>query len=95
MGMIERITEAEAAKDLASILERVRTQGVSFEIVRGEQVVARLEPPPAAAQKAGSIGDLIEALRKLPPLSAEDSAAWEKDLADIRKEAPMQIREWE
>ena len=92
MGMIERISEADAARDLAGLLERVRTQGVCFEIVSGDKVVARLEPP---APTVKTVADLIEALRAVPQLTVEDSAAWEKDLADIRKELPMQNREWD
>ena len=97
MGIVVRITEAEAVRDLAGMLERVRTQGAVFDIVRGEVVVARLgaavsdEAPP----KFGTMGALLEAMRKVPPLDPEDSLAFEKDLADIRKEFPMQNREWD
>jgi hypothetical protein len=45
MGRIERSTEADVVLDLAAVLERVRTQGMTFDIVRGADVVARLESP--------------------------------------------------
>ena len=95
MGRIERITEAEAARDLTGMVERVRSEGATFEIVRGEDVVARLVPPPSEPSKIGTMAGLLEAMRKFPPLSPEESAAFEKDLADIRKEMPMQNREWD
>ena len=97
MGMIERITEAEAARDLPGILDRVRIEGLTFEIVRGDQVVARLEPAATTegAPKFGTMDALLDALRKIPPLDPDDSRAFEKDLGDIRREFPMQIREWD
>ena len=93
MGIIVRITEAEAVRDISALLERVRTQGVSGEILRGDEVVARLEPAPEPKRK--TMASLISAMSQLPPLSEEDSTAWELDLADIRKSMPMQIREWD
>ena len=100
MGLIVRITEAEAVRDMPALLERVRTQGISVEILRGAEVVARLSRPTgegeaAASPKGMTLGELIAALRSGPRLDPEDSLAFERDLADIRKEFPMQEREWD
>ena len=94
MGMIERITQAEAARDLTGILERVRAHGVSFEIVRGDQVVARLGPPPAIA-KVCAVEQFVEMWKRMPRLDPEDAAQFDADLIAIRKELPMQNRQWD
>ena len=100
MGLNVRITEAEAVRDMGALLERVRTQGISVEILRGEEVVARLSPPESEGEAKGqrkivTLNDLIEAIRNGPRLDPEDSLAFERDLADIRKGMPMQNREWD
>ncbi len=100
MGVIVRITETEAVRDLGALLERVRTQGISIEILRGADVVARLSPPEtddkeAKLESRPTLNDLIAAIRSGPRLDPEDSLAFERDLADIRREMSMQNREWD
>ncbi len=95
MGIIERISEADAVRDIGGILERVRTQGASIEIVRGEEVVARVTPGMGPAAGSCTIEQLIAVWKRLPRLEPDDSAAFEADLAAIRNEFPMQEREWE
>lgn len=101
MGIIERITEAEAIRDISGLLDRVRVDGVSVEIVRGDSVVARLSPgladalETANAPKHGTIDALLKALDKVPAAPAEECEAWERELADLRRQSPTQVREWD
>jgi hypothetical protein len=81
LGLIVRITEAEAVRDVAALLDRVRTQGVTVEIVNGEEVVTRIAPPgnvETPSAKACKVEQFIELWKRLPRLDPED-AAWPSD----------------
>lgn len=100
MGIIERITEAEAVRDISGLIERVRTQGTSIEIVRGEEVVARISPAasqalPDGKPMHGTIEALLEAFEKVPQVPLEESELWEREVSELRKMAPMQVRTWD
>lgn len=103
MGMIERVTESDVAEKFEDLMERVRKDGATFEIMRDGQVVARIVPAVAepaqvtdsTTAKLGTIDALLAALEKVPRLCPEDSAAWEADQEAIRKAFPMQERKWD
>ncbi len=89
----ERITAAEAAAHLPDMLERVRLEGVVFEITSGDEVVARVVP--REGKKALTIGELFEAMKSWPRLGPEESKAFEADLDMIRREAGPPRNPWE
>lgn len=92
---VRRISEREAAENLSGVLDRAR-DGESFEITRGGRVVARIVPAaPGKRTKVKTLAELVAAIRSGPRLDPEDSAAFEKDLEAIRKEFPVQVREWD
>ncbi len=92
---VHRISEREAAENLSGVLDRAR-DGESFEITRGGEVVARIVPVASGKRaKVKTLADLVTAIQSGPRLDPEDSLAFEKDLEAIRKEFPMQEREWD
>lgn len=92
---VHRISEREAAENLSGVLDRVR-DGESFEVVRDDQVVARIVPSaPVKRAKVKTLAELVAAIQSGPRLDPEDSVAFEKDLEAIRKAFPMQEREWD
>ena len=85
---------AEAERNLADLLNRVRDEGASFEIVRGDEVVACIVAP-KPAPKTKTLGDFLEAMKSWPRLDPEDAAQFEADLEAIRKELPMPDVKWD
>lgn len=90
---MERISATEAARNFSDILNRVRYQGASFEIARGNEVVARIVP--AAPPRTVKVAALDELFTKLPKLGPEDAERFEEDLRSIRREATLPEPEWE
>lgn len=68
------ITATDAARNFASLLDRVEHGGERFTVVRRGRVVAQLEP---AVRGRGA--DLKEVLRRHRP-----DPAWRDDLDDVR-----------
>ena len=80
-----RINADEAARQLDALLERVRKEGESFELARGDEVVARLVPAPS--ERGGRDFDavaLTELFRQLPDLG-DDAEAFAQDVESVRK----------
>ena len=61
--MEKKITATELAKSLSDVLNRVYYRGESFVIERNGDVVATLGP--AKPEKAATVGELIEHLKKI------------------------------
>jgi antitoxin (DNA-binding transcriptional repressor) of toxin-antitoxin stability system len=82
---MERITATRAAREFSDLLNRVCHQGVSFEVERGNKVVARLIPVGPAARVP--VADLNRVLAELPRL-AEDVESFAADLEAVRRAPP-------
>lgn len=89
---IKTLTATEAARNFSDMLNRVHYRGERFNIVRGGEVIARVEP---AAQKRMTFGELQAFLNSLPPLSEEEAREWQEDLKAIRESAPSPPSSWE
>jgi antitoxin (DNA-binding transcriptional repressor) of toxin-antitoxin stability system len=86
------ITATEAARNFSDMLNRVHYRGERFNIARGGEIVARVEP---ASPKRMTVGELRELLDSLPPLSQEEADAWAEDLKAIRESAPLPPSPWD
>jgi len=80
---MERINVADAQRDFTALVNRVYRQGVSVDVERDKQVIARLSPvrPPATLK----MRDLPMLLARLPRLE-EDAAPFGDDLRAIRRQ---------
>jgi antitoxin (DNA-binding transcriptional repressor) of toxin-antitoxin stability system len=85
--MMNRISATNAARNFSDLINRVRYQGASFEIERGNEVIARIIP--AAPSATLRIADLDEQWAQLPRLDPDDAALFEASLQDIRQNATL------
>jgi antitoxin (DNA-binding transcriptional repressor) of toxin-antitoxin stability system len=91
--MMNRISATHAARNFSDLINRVRYQGTSFEIERGNEVIARIIP--AAPSATLSIADLDEQWAQLPRLDPEDAGLFEASLHDIRQNATLPDSLWD
>jgi antitoxin (DNA-binding transcriptional repressor) of toxin-antitoxin stability system len=83
--MMNPISATHAARNFSELINRVRYQGESFEIERGNEVIAQIIP--AVSSAAPSITELDEQWAQLPRLDPGDAALFEANLQGIRKNA--------
>jgi antitoxin (DNA-binding transcriptional repressor) of toxin-antitoxin stability system len=83
--MMNRISATNAARNFFDLINRVRYQGASLEIERGNEVIARIVP--AIPSATLSIADLDEQWAQLPRLDPEDSGLFEANIQEIRQNA--------
>jgi antitoxin (DNA-binding transcriptional repressor) of toxin-antitoxin stability system len=91
--MIKRISATHAARNFSDLINRVRYQGTSFDIERGNEVIARIVP--AGAPFSLSVAELDERWAQLPRLDQEDAILFEESLGDIRKNATLPDSLWD
>jgi antitoxin (DNA-binding transcriptional repressor) of toxin-antitoxin stability system len=91
--MIKRISATHAARNFSDLINRVRYQGASFDIERGNEVIARIVP--AGAPLPLSVAELDERWAQLPRLDQEDTVLFEESLGDIRKNATLPDSLWD
>lgn len=91
--MFNRISATNAARNFSDLINRVRYQGASFEIERGNEVIARIIPatPPLSV----SITDLDQQWAMLPRLAPDDVPSFEADLRDIGQNAILPDPLWD
>ncbi len=82
MFALERINVTQASRQFSDLLNRVFYQGASFELERGNRVIAKLCP--ASAPREVAIRDLNRLFAELPKLN-EDAEPFAQDLDAIRK----------
>jgi antitoxin (DNA-binding transcriptional repressor) of toxin-antitoxin stability system len=79
--MMSSIAATNAARNFSDLINRVRYQGASFEIERGNEVIARIIPATPSATL--SIADLDERWMQLPRLDTEDAGLFEANIQEI------------
>ena len=89
---MERMSVTQAARQFSDLLNRVFYQGTVVELERGNKVIARLSP--AVPESIVKVKDLNRLFAELPSLG-EGAKALEKDLADIRNQAPKEQNQWD
>ena len=80
---MERITVTQAARQFSDLLNRVSYQGQTFELERGNKVVARLSPVTAAVRGV-PIGELNRLFAELPGLQ-DDAESFAADAMAVRE----------
>lgn len=87
-----RISATEASRNFSDILNRAQYRGEIFEVERGGEVVARIEP---VRRKSLTVGEFRELWKSWPRLDPEDAAQFEEDLKEIRASAPSPPSKWD
>jgi antitoxin (DNA-binding transcriptional repressor) of toxin-antitoxin stability system len=86
---MNRISVIEAGKHFEDLIERVTRQGLTVELVRDDQIVARLSPVRPRLQAS----DLPRFFAGLPSLG-DDAESFARDLERIRQELPRESDPW-
>jgi hypothetical protein len=81
----QSISLTEAARNFSDFVNRVAYRRESFFLVRGKKAVAELRPVISGKR----LSELSGLYRNLPPLSAEEIEALQKDLSLIRAQAVL------
>ena len=89
---MERISVTQAVRQFSDLLNRVFYQRTIVELERGNKVIARISP--VAPESPLKVKDLNRLFVELPSLG-EDAKAFAKDLADIRKQVPLEQNQWD
>jgi len=82
---------AEAAKNFDRLVNQVYAEGISIDLERDHQVIARLTP---ARRSTLTVGELNAFLRNLPRLG-EDADAFAQDVRALRTELPTEKNTWD
>lgn len=91
--MVKRISATHAARNFSDLINRVRYQGTSFDIERGNEVIARIVP--VSVPSTLSIAELSVLWAQLPRLDQEDAALFEESLSNIRESASLPDTLWD
>ena len=91
--MKNRRSVTGVARKFADYINRVAYRGEGFVLMKGRKPVAELRPVPGGR----TVGDLIELLASLPPLSEDESASFARDIDEVRSVTPpAELRDpWE
>jgi len=82
----------DAERNFSKLVEKVYTEGISIDLERGDQVIARLTPALPASKV--SVRDLAAFLESLPSLD-DDAEDFAKDVRAIRAEFPAERNPWD
>jgi antitoxin (DNA-binding transcriptional repressor) of toxin-antitoxin stability system len=88
---MERITVTQAAREFSDLLNRVCYQGASFELARGNRIVARLVP--AGPAKRVTVADLNRVFAELPRLG-DDAEDFGREVDALRRSLPPEGDPW-
>lgn len=72
------ITATQLARNFSDLLNQVRYQGLTLEVVRGNEVVACVSPPSVAS--GFPVAELDRLMASLPRLSDEESREFLADM---------------
>ena len=86
---MERVSVAEAGPRLDELVDRISTQGVTIELERDRQVVARISP----ACRRLRVADLNGVFAGFPSLG-DDAESFARDVEQIRHEVPTESDPW-
>lgn len=89
---MERINVTQAARRFSDLLNRVLYQGATFELERGNKVIARITP--AGPPRHVPVRDLNGLFSDLPELG-DDAATWDKEQQELRNDLPRETDPWD
>jgi prevent-host-death family protein len=84
IAMSRDISATEAARRFSDVLDAVEHDGESFVVHRRGRAVARLSP--AGPSSGRAVKDAL--------LATAPDRAWARELAELRRSAPVQERSW-
>lgn len=93
MAISKSINATEAARNFSDVLNQVKYQDTSFEIMRGRDVIARIVPiGPARGLRVSELNALFA---KLPRLAEDDVDVFERDIEESVMRLAGKEHEWD
>ena len=93
MTISKTINATEVARNFSDVLNQVKYQGTTFDVIRGRDVVARIvSAGPASGLK---VSDLSNLFAKLPHLDEDDAEAFERDIRESVALLTNKGHEWD
>ncbi len=87
------VTATEAARSFSEILNRVKYQGLSFDVRKGAVVMARIIP--AGPERQMKLSELAHFLEHLPGLNPEEMDAFLQDVLAGKHSLEAEHDPWE
>ncbi|MCX4079430.1 antitoxin [Rickettsia rhipicephali] len=88
--MAQIIRATEFVRSFSDIMNRVDYKGKSFDLQKGNHIVARITP--AEIKPSITVRDLEEAFKNGPHLDPEDADQCMKNLEEIRRNTKQDIK---
>lgn len=88
---IQRISATDLARNLASVIDKVRVARLPMTITRGNQDIAQIVP---VINSTITLADLSNLVKK-NQLTKSQKQAFADDLSDIRQSATLPSSSWE
>ena len=93
MTISKSINATEAARNFSDVLNQVKYQGTTFDVVRGRDVVAKIvSADPVSGLKASELGLWFATL---PRLDKDDMAVFEQDISESLASLAHKGQEWD
>jgi antitoxin (DNA-binding transcriptional repressor) of toxin-antitoxin stability system len=89
---MERIALADAERDFSQLVHRVYSEGITVELDRGDQIIARISP--VGPRSALQVRDLNAFLQNLPKLG-DDAEVFREDIRAMRRDLPVECDPWQ
>jgi antitoxin (DNA-binding transcriptional repressor) of toxin-antitoxin stability system len=89
---MERIALADAERDFCQLVHRVYSEGITVELDRGDQIIARISP--VGPRLALKVGDLNAFLQNLPKLG-DDAEVFREEIQAMRRDLPVECDPWQ
>ncbi len=93
MAISKSINATEAARNFSDVLNQVKYQDTSFEIMRGRDVIARIVP--IGPVRGLRVSELNALFAKLPRLAEDDVDVFERDIEESVMRLAGKEHEWD
>jgi hypothetical protein len=89
----QTVTATAFARNFSDYLNQVRYQGITLDVRRGNEIVACVSPP--ETRPGYPMDELDQLIAKLPRLTAEDAAAFQRDIDEVAQQLTPPANAWD
>ncbi len=95
MTISKTINATEAARNFSDVLNQVKYQETTFDVVRGRDVVARIVSAGSTPGRTLKVSELDHLFAMLPRLDEEEITAFERDIEESIASLGHEESEWD
>jgi antitoxin (DNA-binding transcriptional repressor) of toxin-antitoxin stability system len=88
----QSVSATALARNFSELLNRVRYQGVTLDVTRGNEVIAFVTP--SGPSGGFPIAQLDSLLGSLPKLNAQEAADFERDVRSVLDKLQPEVDAW-